>query len=135
MDGCAHEYRLLKINEIQEYFEKERDKRIALSNEYRRGVRVLSLINVALVLVAMGLGASGIAVLATIVAIPIAASLGGIIALAAAPLILVGDQVNNKLSLKKEKHEQIKTHAEAKIMRQKWLVHSEWSDLCKLTQG
>ena len=113
MEESAHAYRLQKINDIQKDIEKERDKRVALSRRYQRGVNIVDVINSALVLTGV-FGASGIAVLYTIIAAPIAASLGGF-ALATAPLIFVGTQVAKKLSLKREKHEKIKTLAEAKL--------------------
>lgn len=125
--GCAHSYRLQKINEIQEIIEKERDKRAALSSKYRRSVNVIGAINAALVLAAMGFGASGIAIFTTIIAAPVAASLGGL-ALAATPLILVGVQVNKKLSLKREKHEKIKTLADAKLSTISDLVSKALTD-------
>ena len=40
-----HVYRLKKIYEIQEIFIAERDKRIALSTSYTKGVNVISVID------------------------------------------------------------------------------------------
>lgn len=83
----AHEYRLFKIKEIQEYFEKERDKRIALGNAYRIVVRVVGAINTALLLVVARFSA---------------------IALVAAPLIRIVDQFNKNFRLKKRNTNRLK---------------------------
>jgi hypothetical protein len=125
--SSAHAYRIQKINEIRTEIEKERDKRIVLIHKYHRGVNIVDVINTALVLTAVGFGASGIAGFSTIIAAPIAAVLGGI-ALAAAPLVLVGAQVNKKLALKREKHEKIKTLAEAKLSTINDLVSKALTD-------
>jgi hypothetical protein len=126
-ESLASAYRLQKINEIQKDIEKERDKRVALSRRYHRGVSIVDVINSALVLTGVIFGASGIAVFNTIIAAPIAATLGGI-ALATAPLIFVGAQVAKKLSLKREKHEKIKTLAEAKLSMINDLVSKALND-------
>lgn len=120
-ESSAHAYRIQKINEIQKDIEKERDKRVVLSRRYQRGVSVVDGINTALVLAAAGFGAS------TIIAAPIAMSLGSI-ALATAPLIYVAAQIAKKLSLKREKHEKIKTLAEAKLSTINDLVSKALND-------
>jgi hypothetical protein len=112
-ESSAHAYRLQKINEIQKYIEKERDKRVALCRRYQRGVNIVDGIDAALALTGL-FGASGIAVFYTVIAAPIAASLGSI-ALVTAPLIYIGARAAKKLSLKREKHEKIKTLAEEKL--------------------
>lgn len=126
-ESLASAYRLQKIIEIQKFIEKERDKRVVLSQKYQKSINIVSVTNTALVLTAVGFGASGIAVFTTIFAAPIAPILGGI-ALTAAALILVSTHVNKKLSLKREKHEKIKTLAEAKLSTMNDLISKALND-------
>jgi hypothetical protein len=114
IEGTAHTYRLRKISEIQQEIEREREKRAMLSKKYHRGVKVIAAVDDSLVVATMGLGVAGIGVLSTIIAAPIAIAMEAS-ALAAGLLSLVGGQVNKKLVMKAEKHEKIKTLAEAKL--------------------
>ncbi|KAH3690891.1 hypothetical protein DPMN_193077 [Dreissena polymorpha] len=62
----------------------------------------------------MVLGATGIGVLSTIIAAPVAIAMEGA-ALGLGLLSIVGGQTNKKLSMTTEKHEKIKTLADAKL--------------------
>jgi hypothetical protein len=110
----AHRYRLQKISEIQKDIELEREKRTALSKKYHRSVRIIHAIDDVFILVTMGLGISGVGILATIVAAPIAIAMEAV-ALGVGAISIIGGQVNRKLILKAEKHEKIKTLADAKL--------------------
>jgi hypothetical protein len=110
----AHRYRLQKISEIQKDIELEREKRTALSKKYHRSVKIIHAIDDVFILVTMGLGISGVGVLATIVAAPIAIAMEAV-ALGVGAISIIGGQVNRKLILKAEKHEKIKTLADAKL--------------------
>jgi len=114
VEGKAHAYRLGKITEIQKDIETERDKRAVLNEKYRKGVRIINVVDGISALVALGSTASAIAVLSTIVAAPIAMALQAV-AVGAGVFSAVGRVVNRKLTLKAEKHRQIKTLAEAKL--------------------
>lgn len=114
VEGCAQSYRLQKINEIQKEIALERDKRVNLSKKYHRAVKIISGIDNALIATSMGLGAAGIGVLSTIIVAPIAIAMESV-ALGTGLLSIVGGQTNKKLSMKAEKHEKIKTLAEAKL--------------------
>ena len=114
VEGTAQSYRLQKINEIQKEIALERDKRANLSKKYHRAVKVIAGIDCALVISSMGLGAAGIGVLSTIIAAPVAIAMEGV-ALGVGLLSIVGGQTNKKLSMKAEKHEKIKTLADAKL--------------------
>lgn len=114
VDGCSHEYRLIKITEIENKLTREREKRSILSEKYRKGVRIISVLGDVLVTALVGLGMSGIGVMSTITAAPIAIALDGV-ALGAGVLYMIGKQVNRKLALRLEKNEKIKTLAEAKL--------------------
>ena len=107
-------YRLQKINEIQKEIAIERDKRANLSENYYRAVKVIAVVDAALVVSSMGLGAAGIGVLSTIIAAPVAIVMESV-ALGTLLLSMVGGQTNKKLTMKAEKHEKIKTLADAKL--------------------
>lgn len=107
-EGAAHLYRLQKINDIQKEIALERDKRVALSTKYHRAAQVIGGIVSALVVSTMGLSVAGIIVA------PIAIAMQSI-ALGTGLLSVVGTQVNKKLAMKAEKHERIKTLADAKL--------------------
>jgi hypothetical protein len=110
----AHVYRLKKITEIQNCIEQERDKRASLSKKYRRSVRIINSVDCVLVVTTMGLGASGVALLSTIIAAPVVIALEAV-AFGAGALSIIGGQVTKKLALKAEKHGKIKTLADAKL--------------------
>ena len=114
VEGTAHAYRLAKIVEIQKEIETERDKRAVLNTKYRKGVRIINVVDTISDLVALASGAATIAVLSTIIAAPIAVALQAL-AVGAGMFSVIGRVVNRKLTLKSEKHRQIKTLAEAKL--------------------
>ena|SRR5688572_1594100 len=114
VDGKADVYRLSKITEIQTEFERERDTRATLSTKYNRSVKIISGVDDVLGVATMGLAISGIGVLSTVVAAPVVIALEAV-AVVAIVLRFIGGRVNKKLALKAEKHEKIKTLAEAKL--------------------
>jgi len=114
VEGTAHSYRLQKISEIQNSIEQERDKRAALSKKYHRSVNIIRVADEVLIGVTMGLGVAGIGILSTVIVAPIAIAMEAA-ALGAGALSIIGGQVNKKLALKAEKHEKIKTLADAKL--------------------
>ena len=114
VEGNAQSYRLQKINEIQKEIAAERDKRANLSKKYHRAVRVIAGVDSVLVVSSMGLGVASIGVLSTMIAAPVAIAMEGV-ALGIGLLSVVGGQVNKKLTMKAEKHEKIKTLADAKL--------------------
>ena len=114
VEGSAHAYRLAKIAEIQKDIETERDKRAVLNTKYRKGVRIINVVDGISALVALGSTASAIAIMSTIVAAPVAVALQAV-GVGAGVFSAVGRVVNRKLSLKAEKHRRIKTLAEVKL--------------------
>ena len=94
-----------KRNEIKERI---------LNTKYRKGVRIINVVDTISDLVALASGAATITVLSTIVAAPIAVALQAL-AVGAGVFSVIGRVVNRKLTLKSEKHGQIKTLAEAKL--------------------
>ena len=114
VEGTAHAYRLAKIVEIQKEIETERDKRAVLNMKYRKGVRIINVVDYVSDLIVLGSTASSIAVMSTIVAAPIAVVLQGLV-VGAGVFSVVGRVINRKFSLKMEKHEKIKTLAEVRL--------------------
>jgi hypothetical protein len=107
-------YRLQKINEIQRMLEDERDVRQNLSKKYHRISKGISNADTAIVAVSMGLGVAGVGLLSTIVAAPVVIMMEAA-ALGTGLLSIIGGQVNKRMVRKAEKHEKIKTIAEAKL--------------------
>ena len=114
VDGGAHVYRLAKITDIQKEIERERDKRAGLIEKYRKGVRIITVVDYVSDLVVLGSSASSIAVMSTIIAAPVAVVLQGV-AIGAGVFSIVGRVINRKFTLKTEKHEKIKMLAEARL--------------------
>src|SRR5688572_17736039 len=114
VDGGAHVYRLAKITDIQKEIEIERDKRAGLIVKYRKGVRIITVVDYVSDLVVLGSSASSIAVMSTIIAAPVAVVLQGV-AIGAGMFSIVGRVINRKFALKTEKHEKIKILAEARL--------------------
>ena len=114
VEGTAHAYRLAKIVDIQKEIQTERDKRAVLKTKYHKGVRIINVVDTISDLVALASGAATITVLSTIIAAPIAVALQAL-AVGAGVFSVIGRVVNRKLTLKSEKHRQIKTLAEAKL--------------------
>ncbi|KAH3840253.1 hypothetical protein DPMN_113700 [Dreissena polymorpha] len=106
VEGTAQSYRLQKINEIQKEIAAERDKRANVIKKYHRAVRIVAGVDNALVVSSMMLGTTGIGVLSTIIAVPVAIAMEGA-AFGLRLLSIVGGQTNKKLSMKAEKHEKI----------------------------
>ncbi|KAH3814090.1 hypothetical protein DPMN_142576 [Dreissena polymorpha] len=114
VEGSAQSYRLQKINKIQKDLAAERDKRANLSKKYQRAVRIVAGVDNALVVSLMVLGATGIGVLSSIIAAPVAIAMEGT-ALGLGLLSIVGVQTNKKLSMKAEKHEKIQYTCRCKV--------------------
>ena len=114
VDVGAQPYRLGKITEIQNELERERVKRAGLNEKYRKGVRIITVVDYISALVVLGTTASAIAVMSTIVAVPIAVVLQGL-GIGAGVLGVIGRIVGRKFALKAEKHEKIKTLADTKL--------------------
>src|SRR6218665_780959 len=100
----AQSYRLQKIYGIEDKSAQERDRRTALCTKYRSSIRIISVIDKALIVTVMGLSSSGRGVRTTVVAAPAIAIATGT-AVGVGLLIILGGQVSKKLVLKVAKHE------------------------------
>ena len=65
-------HRLQHIAEVKFRLEKERNFRASLYKKYKRGVNIVDGINTALATASVGLVASGIGLLSTIITVPVA---------------------------------------------------------------
>ena len=110
----THSFALDEIKEIQRDIKDERERRAALAKKYHRASNIIDGIDYALITASVGLEVTGIALLSTIVAVPLALITGGV-GLAVGALSIIGTAVNKKLMLKAEKHEKIKMLAGAKL--------------------
>ena len=100
--------------EIQRDIKDERERRAALTKKYHRASNIINRINYALITASVGLEVAGIALLNTVVAVPLAIVTEGA-GLAVGLLTIISTAVNKKLTLKVEKHEKIKILAGAKL--------------------
>src|SRR6218665_1199499 len=103
-----------KFMELRTNSHKNSIKRTALCTKYRGSIRIISVIENALIVTVMGLSSSGLGFLPTVIADPAIAIAAGT-AVGVGLLIIIGGQVSKKLVLKVAKHEKIKTLAEAKL--------------------
>ena len=107
-------YRLQKINEIQEFLEKEVATREALSKRYFRAARIVDNVDTVLIAITIGGGAGGAALLSTVVMSPAVTAIEGV-ALFTGFLSIIGKYSVKKSTSKAEKHEKMKTIASAKL--------------------
>ena len=107
-------YRLLKINEIQMFLEKEVATREALSKMYFRVAKIVDNVDTVLIAITLGGGAGGVDLLSTVIAAPAVIVIEGV-ALFTGLLSIIGKYSVKKSTSKAEKHEKIKTIASAKL--------------------
>ena len=107
-------YRLQKINEIQAFLEKEVATREALSKKYFRATRIVDNVDTVLIMITLGGGAGGVALLSTVIAAPAVIVIERV-ALFTGFLSIIGKYSVKKSMSKAEKHEKIKTIASAKL--------------------
>ena len=107
-------YRLQKMNEIQEFLEKEVATREALSKKYFRAARIVDNVDTVLIAITLGGGAGGIGFLSTVIAAPAVIAIEGV-ALFTGFLSIISKYSVKKSMSKAEKHEKIETIASAKL--------------------
>ena len=107
-------HRLQHVAEVRSRLEKERDFRASLYKKYRRGANVADGLYTALTAASVGLAASGIGLLSTIIAVPVAVGLqaGAIVC---GLLGAGGKFIGRRLEVKARKHDQIRVLAESKL--------------------
>ena len=102
LDDGGHSYRLKVISDVQKFLEEEITKRDAFSKKYFRIAIITSNVDNVLITITLGAGITGAALLTTVVAAPIV--LGLEIGAATTGLILLGNVLVRKTTLKAEKH-------------------------------
>ena len=107
-------HRLQHVAEVRFRLEKERDFRASMYKKYRRGANVVDGIDTALSVTSVGLAASGVVLLSTIIAAPVALGLeaGAIVC---GLLGAGGKFVGRRLQARARKHDLIRGLAESKL--------------------
>ena len=107
-------HRLQHVAEVRFRLEKERDFRASMYKKYRRGANVVDVIDTALSMTSVGLAASGVGLLSTIIAAPAALGLqaGAIVCRL---LGAGGKLVGWRLQAKARKHDLNRGLAESKL--------------------
>ena len=110
----ADGHRLQHIAEVKFRLEKERNFRVPLYKKYKRGVNIEDGIDTAFATASVGLAASGIGLLSTIIAVPIAIGIqaGAVVC---GLLGAGGKLIGRKLQARAKKHNQIRVLAESKL--------------------
>ena len=96
------------------FLEKEVATREALSKKYFRAARIVDNVDTVLIMITLGGGAGGVALLSTVIAAPTVIAIEGL-ALFTGFLSIIGKYSVKKSTSKAEKHEKIKTIASAKL--------------------
>lgn len=107
-------FRLQKINEIEQNLQKNSDSRKKLIKKYNRAHNIVSSTDSILTTACMGLGASGIVLLTTVISAPIVILLESV-SLGTGLLSIVAKGVGKKLQTKADKHLKIYVLAETKL--------------------
>ena len=107
-------HRLQHVAEVRFCLEKERDFRASMYKRYRREANVVDGIDTALSVTSVGLAASGVGLLSTIIAAPVAIGLqaGAIVC---GLLGAGGKSLSRRLQAKARKHDLIRGLAESKL--------------------
>ena len=110
----ADGHRLQHIAKVKFCLEKERNFRASLYKKYKRGINTVDGIDTALATTSVGLAASGIGLLSTIITAPVAIGIqaGAVVC----GLLGVGGKfTGRKLQPKAKKHNQIRALADSKL--------------------
>ena len=114
LETTGDNHRLRHVAEVRSRLEKERDFRASLFKKYRRGANVADGLDTALTAASVGLAASGIGLLSTIIAVPVAVGLqaGAIVC---GLLGAGGKFIGRRLGVKARKYDQIRVLAVSKL--------------------
>ena len=107
-------YQLQKINKIQAFLEKEVATIEALRKKYFRAAGIVDNVDTVLIVITLGGGAGGVALLSTVIAAPAVIVIEGV-ALFTGFLSIIGKYSVKKSTTKAERHKKIKTIASAKL--------------------
>ena len=121
------EYRLHQIEELQTWLQKEIDQRTVLYNRYKCNINTIDYIILGSQFVSLVASASGVGVLTTIVAAPIAIAMGSVAAVCSG-LSMASKVALRRFTIKAKKHDDIRILAEATLNRVQDLVSAALSD-------
>jgi hypothetical protein len=107
-------FRLFEIRKLEGRLETERDLREKLYKKYRRAINVIDGVDATLVLASLGLGATGVGLLSTIIAAPIVIPLE-VVAIGCGLVGVGGKFISRKLLRKAKKHDDIRVLAISKL--------------------
>ena len=112
----SQSHRLQLISEIQHRLKKEQENRASLYKKYHRGENACDGVETALAAVGLGLGASGIGLLSTVIAAPVVVGLEAAAGMSDGGLAAVISKfVARHLRAKAKKHNEIRVLAESKL--------------------
>ena len=114
LNDQGHSYRLKVITDVQKFLEEEISKREAFSKKYFRVANYVNVVDSVLIGITVCAEATGVVLLATGVASPIALGLG-ISGAATGAISLFGNIAVRKTTIRAEKHLKIKMLASAKL--------------------
>jgi len=114
VDFTAQSYRMNMIESIQEELEMEREKRTVLIEKYHKGWTIIDGIQHGLVIGMIGLGATSLGTITTVVGTPLAITMD-IAAVTAGILSIASNRIKKYLKTKMSKHEKIRSLVETKI--------------------
>ena len=114
LNDQGHSYRLKVITDVQKFLEEEISKREAFSKKYFRVAKYVSVLDSVLIGITVCAEATGVVLLATGVASPIALGLE-ISGAASGAILLFGNIAVRKTTIRAEKHLKIKMLASAKL--------------------
>ena len=107
-------FRLQEISRLRNHLEDEKDKRSQLYKKYRRGINAVDAADTALISASMGMGIGGVGLLTTVIAAPVVLGLE-IAALGCGLLGVAGKFIGRRLSVKANKHDEVRMLAESKL--------------------
>ena len=114
LETTGDNHRLQHVAEVRSRLEKERDFRSSIYKKDRHGVSLVDGLDTALSVASAGLAASGVGLLTTIIAAPVAIGLQAG-AIACGLLGAGGRFICQRLEAKARKHDQIRVLAESKL--------------------
>ena len=110
----GNEYRLKKIDELEAWLQKEIVDREGIYKKYKRVISILNSVDVTMTAIAIAAGLSGIGILSTIVAAPVAIAMEGV-GLGVGGLALIAKYISKQQMIKAQKHDEIRILAESKL--------------------
>ena len=114
LETTEDNHRLQHVAEVKFRLKKERNFRALLYKKYRRGVNAADGLDTALSVTSVGLAASGVGLLSTIIAMPVAISLQAG-AFVCGLLGVGGKVIGRRLQAKARKHDKIRVLPESKL--------------------